>query len=61
MRLTLSIILSSAPELVRDRKVEFYSATLHLYGAQFAIHREDGPLAADLHLPVANYFDALVV
>lgn len=59
--LTLSIMLSSAPDLVGDRKVEFYTATLHLYGAQFAIHREEGPWAAVLHLPVADCFDAPVV
>ena len=61
VRLALSTMLSSAPDLVSDRKVEFYTATLHLYGAQFAIHREEGRLAAVLHLPVADCFDAPVV
>lgn len=61
VRLVLSTMLSSAPDLVSERKVAFYTATLHLYGAQFAVHREEGRLAAVLHLPVADGFDAPVV
>ena len=61
VRLTLSTMLGSGPDLLSGKKVAFYTATLHLYGAQFAVHREEGRLAAILYLPVADGFDAPVV
>jgi glyoxylase-like metal-dependent hydrolase (beta-lactamase superfamily II) len=61
VRLTLSTMLGIGPDLMSDRKVAFYTATLHLYGAKFAVHREEGRLAAVLHLPVADGFEAPVV
>jgi hypothetical protein len=61
VRLTLSTMPRMGPDLVSGRKVEFYRATLHLYGAKFAVHREEGCLAAVIHLPVADLFEPPVV
>ena len=61
VRLTLSTLPGAGRDLVSDRKVAFYTATLQLYAARFAVHREGGRLTAVLHLPVADGFDAPIV
>jgi glyoxylase-like metal-dependent hydrolase (beta-lactamase superfamily II) len=61
VRLTLSTMPGAGPDLVSDRKVEFYTATLYLYGAKFAVHREEGQLATVIHLPVAVLFETPVI
>jgi len=61
VRLTLSTMLEAGTDLVSDRKVEFYAATLQLYGAKFAVQREKGRLAAVMHLPVADLFEVPII
>jgi len=61
VRLTLSTMPGPGPDLVSDRKVEFYSATLRLYGAKFSVHREEGRLTVVINLPVADTFQDPVI
>lgn len=60
-RLTLSTIPGAGTDLISDRKVEFYSASLQLHNAKFAVQREEGRMAAIIYLPVADSFGAPVI
>jgi glyoxylase-like metal-dependent hydrolase (beta-lactamase superfamily II) len=61
VHLTLSTQLAGDPDLVSAKKVEFYSATLQLYGAKFAVQREKNMLTLALIFPPAEDFDDPIV
>jgi glyoxylase-like metal-dependent hydrolase (beta-lactamase superfamily II) len=61
VHLTLATELGASPDLVSDKKVEFYAATLHLYGAKFAVQRQQGILTLGIIFPPAEGFDDPIV
>jgi glyoxylase-like metal-dependent hydrolase (beta-lactamase superfamily II) len=61
VRLTLSTAAPAGPDILSERKVEFYSTTLQLYGARFAVQTEAGRLALEIFLPVAEWFEKPVI
>jgi glyoxylase-like metal-dependent hydrolase (beta-lactamase superfamily II) len=57
VRLTLAATAPKGKDLMNKNKVEFYSTTLQLYGARFAVHREGSRLTQDIRLPIAEWCD----
>jgi hypothetical protein len=61
VRLTLAAAAPKGGHLMSENKVAFYSTTLQLYGARFALHREGERLTQEIHLPVAEWIDEPVI
>lgn len=59
--LTLGTNLTDAPHQLSDKKVEFYRATLHQYGAKFAVDQQHENLTLGILFPPADEFDDPVV
>lgn len=59
--LTFSTKFGAVADLMSDKKVEFYRATLHQYGATFAVRREQENLTLGVRFPPAGDFDEPVV
>jgi hypothetical protein len=61
VRLTLATTAPKGKDLMSENKVAFYSTTLQLYGARFAVHRDGERLTQEIHLPVAEWIDEPVI
>jgi glyoxylase-like metal-dependent hydrolase (beta-lactamase superfamily II) len=61
VRLTLATAAPKGRHLMSENKVAFYSTTLQLYGARFAVHRDGERLTQEIHLPVAEWIDEPVI